>query len=232
MSLFAPVLPAEVRTAERRGDLGEVRPAYIRETEAVATATPQRQREHWTGRALAREALAELGYPPGEIARGPRGEPLWPAGVVGSITHCPGLVAAAVGRADRFASVGIDAEPYAPLSDGVAAVVASVAELADVSSVAEPVLILAAKEAVFKAWWPIEQRELDFAQVRVRPAGDGVLAAEVDATGWDGLQVRWRVAEGLVLAGVVVSREAVAAAPGTAARRRTVVAGSGRQPAR
>ena len=59
---------------------------------------------------------------------GAKREPLWPAGVVGSITHCDGYRAAAVARATDLATVGIDAEPHEPLPDGVLAAIALPAE--------------------------------------------------------------------------------------------------------
>ncbi len=41
--------------------------------------------------------------------------PQWPAGVVGSMTHCEGYRAAAVARSDELTGIGIDAEPHRPL---------------------------------------------------------------------------------------------------------------------
>ena len=72
-----------------------------------------------TGRALARQALAAIGIAPVPIPSGPQGEPRWPSGIVGSITHCAGYRACAVGHADSFAALGIDAERDVPLKDGV-----------------------------------------------------------------------------------------------------------------
>ncbi|RBP64935.1 4'-phosphopantetheinyl transferase EntD [Brevibacterium sanguinis] len=81
------------------------------EERVVAGAVPRRRAEFATVRACARTALARIGHPPVPILPGSRREPLWPAGIVGSMTHCEGLCAAAVARHTQFASVGIDAEP-------------------------------------------------------------------------------------------------------------------------
>ena len=75
-------------------------------------------------RTCARIALGRLGLPPAPLLSGPKREPLWPDGVVGSITHCDGYRAVAVARADQLASIGIDAEPHAELPAGILARIA------------------------------------------------------------------------------------------------------------
>lgn len=49
------------------------------------------------------------------LGRGPRGEPLWPTGRVGSITHAGGLRTVVTVPADRISALGIDMEPLTPL---------------------------------------------------------------------------------------------------------------------
>ena len=61
---------------------------YPGEAELVARAVDKRRREFCTVRHCARQALRQLGLPPAPVLRGERGEPRWPAGVVGSMTHC------------------------------------------------------------------------------------------------------------------------------------------------
>jgi 4'-phosphopantetheinyl transferase EntD len=117
----APVVTAVARDEELETEL------YAVERRAVHDAVPARRREFRTGRACARRCLERLGRPPGPIGCGPRGEPLWPTGVVGSITHCAGLRACAVAPAAAVRALGIDAEPNAPLPDGVAEVIATAA---------------------------------------------------------------------------------------------------------
>src|SRR6185369_16867773 len=112
------ILPPEVAAAEAYEDrLDDV--LFPEEEAVVSQAVERRRREFVTGRACARRALAALGVPPAPLLPGPRREPLWPAGVVGSITHCEGYRACAVARDTAIASIGIDAEPNAPLPDGV-----------------------------------------------------------------------------------------------------------------
>jgi len=57
------------------------------ERKAIRTACGSRQREFATGRWLARRLITEMGEESGEIKRGKNGEPIWPKGICGSITH-------------------------------------------------------------------------------------------------------------------------------------------------
>lgn len=146
----------------------------------MARAVPQRRREFVVARACARQALRRLDSPAGAIPKGPAGEPQWPAGVVGSITHCSGFAAAAVARRAQLRTLGIDAEPHAPLPDGVLALAASAAEIdhLDALVAADPRvhwgrLLFCAKEALYKAWYPVQQRWLGFEEADVRLSPDG-----------------------------------------------------------
>ena len=70
--------------------------SYAAEAGAVRHAGLERRREHATVRACARAALARLGQRPAPILNDADGVPIWPAGVVGSLTHCRGYRAALV----------------------------------------------------------------------------------------------------------------------------------------
>src|SRR5262249_37950297 len=109
-------------------DDAEPAPLFPAEEELVAQTVPKRRYEFATGRRCARAALAQLGFPPAPLLAGPDRAPLWPDGVVGSITHTDSYRAAAVARAEQLCSVGIDAEPNLPLPDRVLHLIASPAE--------------------------------------------------------------------------------------------------------
>jgi 4'-phosphopantetheinyl transferase EntD len=134
------------------------------EAHFVADAVDTRRREFAVGRSLAREALRSIGASAGPIGVGAHREPLWPAGVVGSITHCDGYIAAAVAFRDDVRSLGVDAEPALPLPADVVALVASPDEFARLDGIgpaAERVLF-SAKESIYKAWFPLTGRWLGF----------------------------------------------------------------------
>src|ERR1700688_5221299 len=78
--------------------------------QALRHATQKRQREFLAGRWCAKQALQCLGAGSTHVAMAGDRAPIWPDGVVGSITHTGGFVAAAVAWAADIAGVGIDSE--------------------------------------------------------------------------------------------------------------------------
>ena len=121
-------LPTGVVVVEAFDDVpGEA--VFPGEESLIENAVETRRREFVTARRCAREALASLGRTPGPITAGPRREPRWPVGLVGSMTHTDGFRAAAVARQSVVASIGIDAEQNESLPAGVEKVVSVDGEL-------------------------------------------------------------------------------------------------------
>nr|WBQ01631.1 Tmn23 [Streptomyces sp.] len=217
--LLQQLLPDAVTAAEAFSDPPEP-PAerlYPEEAQAVARAVPHRQAEFATVRQCARRALGTLGVEPAPLLPGRRGAPQWPAGIVGSMTHCAGYRAAAVARRGDVLGVGIDAEPNEELKDGLLEAIALPEEqelvrarMRGTSGVCWDRLLFSAKESVFKVWYPLTGRELDFdeARIDVDPA-DGTFTARilVDAPTVDGtslarMQGRWLCRSGLLVTAV------------------------------
>jgi 4'-phosphopantetheinyl transferase EntD len=207
------ILPATAVTADASGDDDDESGLLPAEAAVVRGAVPKRRREFAAVRRCARRALGTLGCPPAPLLPGLRGAPGWPAGVVGSMTHCAGYRAAAVARAADLLAVGIDAEPHAPLPDGVLEAVAGPAERAGLAGLGAAVpgvcwdrLLFSAKESVYKAWFPLTGRPLGFEDAELTPRPDGTFAARLlvpgpivagrELTGFTG---RWLTADGLVL---------------------------------
>lgn len=149
---------------------------YPQEAATVARAVPRRQAEYAEVRACARQAMHRLGVPPLPILSGQDRAPIWPEGLVGSMTHCAGYRAAAVAMVSDVVTLGIDAEVHDHLPAGVLDYITSpgerawVAELtADHPAVSWDRLVFSAKEAVFKAWYPLTGRWLGFEQAELRP---------------------------------------------------------------
>jgi 4'-phosphopantetheinyl transferase EntD len=160
---------------------------FPEEEALVARATETRRQEFATGRECAREALSALGLGKAPILRGYQGAPQWPDGIVGSITHCPGYCAAAVARAGDLAALGLHAEPGTALPGGVLELVSQPAErarLRDLSAASPGIswdrLLFCAKEAVYKAWFPLTGRWLGFADADITiDAADGTFSARL-----------------------------------------------------
>jgi 4'-phosphopantetheinyl transferase EntD len=189
---------------------------FPEEEAVVRNAVDKRRREFTTARVCARAALAKLGYPAAPILPGPRGAPGWPAGVVGSMTHCAGYRAAAVARADEMHTIGIDAEVHDRLPDGVLGAVADTIEQEALSRLPAGVhwdrLLFSAKESVYKAWFPLAGRWLDFSEARVTVRLDGTFAARllvpgptVAGTELTAFNGRWLVRDGLALTVITLS---------------------------
>ncbi len=171
--MLSGLLPPQVVAVEAFDDVpGEL--PFPGEEAIIARSVEVRRREFITAHRCARQALAGLGQPAIAILPGTRREPLWPPGVVGSITHCLGYRAAAVARRTDLAGLGIDAEPHAPLPEGVAEQVALAEERDQLAylTAAHPGthwdrLLFSAKESVYKAWYPLTGRWLGFEEARL-----------------------------------------------------------------
>ena len=178
-----------------------------------------RAAEFDTGRECARMALREIGvdHTDRPILADERGAPVWPAGVVGSISHTAGwtgAVAARRGRHGGIASIGLDAEVAAPLPDGVLEVVATESERTALAHLGRAdadvpwdAVLFAAKEATYKAWYPLTGVVLHHEQVAVVLTADGRFRAEAR----DGIRRpclvrgRWRAGPDVVLTLAVIA---------------------------
>jgi len=229
-TVIAEILPASVIAIEAREDpVGAV--LFPEEEAALGQAVEKRRREFTTARDCAHKAIAGLGLPLLPIPSGPRGEPCWPTGVVGSITHCHNYRACAVALATDLITLGIDAEPNEPLPDGVLAAIATAEELSrlrELSRIAPDEvhwdrLLFCAKESVYKAWFPLTGRSLGFEDAVLTIDSDrgafsdrGVFSARLLVPGpaLEGEQLqtfsgRWLVRDGLVLTGIALAQTAL-----------------------
>jgi 4'-phosphopantetheinyl transferase EntD len=136
-------------------------------------AQPARVQEFSAGRACARRALAEFGIVDFPVRVGAKREPLWPEGYVGSITHTDGLCAAAVGESGSFLGIGLDVERSGRVGASLQARICVPAELdwlaglAAAEASAAATLVFAAKEAFYKAQFPVLRQWLYFEAVAI-----------------------------------------------------------------
>jgi 4'-phosphopantetheinyl transferase EntD len=170
---------------------------YADEAAAVRGAVPSRIAEFAAGRVAARRALAALGVDPVAVPVGARRMPSWPPGVVGSITHCAGLVAAAVGRVAEWWALGIDAEPAVALEADVRDVVTTPVERSRMTEPLDATVVFCAKEAFYKCWSALDGAVLEFHDVEVTFDGPSFVALPAGGDPWPG---RWAVRDGFVLA--------------------------------
>jgi 4'-phosphopantetheinyl transferase EntD len=170
---MAELLPAAARCRElwADGDPGTLLPAELACTAGFAAV---RLREFAAGRSCARLALAELGVDVAPLLVGSAGEPLWPAGCAGSITHTAGYCAAAVCPIGVVVSLGIDAERLVELERAEWDVLFCRAEiewldsLAPDQQLAMACALFSGKEAYFKCLYPLTRHSLELNDIELR----------------------------------------------------------------
>ena len=218
--LIADILPPAVAAAESTGKAPRTGfGLFPAEEAALRTAGPGRRAEFAAGRLCARAALAGLGVPATPILPGPAGQPQWPAGVTGSITHCAGYQACAVALAADVAAIGIDAEPHQELPATLIEAVATRPERAWIRQQAACVpagcwdrLLFSAKESVAKLWYPLTAQWLSFHDVAVCLADTGTFSARLPSgPGWASgdlpegrMMGRWLIRDGLILTAITL----------------------------
>jgi 4'-phosphopantetheinyl transferase EntD len=223
--LMSSVLPStavwveNLASAELYSDPPELVP-MPEEEPLIARSVAKRRNEFITVRYCARLALGELGFPPVPILKGDKGEPCWPAGVVGSLTHCAGYRGAVVGRGGAVRSVGVDAEPHDVLPDGVLDAISLPEERREMAALPAGVhwdrIIFCAKEATYKAWFPLTKRWLGFEDAHITfdvdESGSGgtfesmilIDGATLSGPPLTSLAGRWSVEQELVLTAIVL----------------------------
>ncbi|MFW5921558.1 MAG: 4'-phosphopantetheinyl transferase family protein [Polyangiales bacterium] len=211
-ALFGPdVVALEAAPADVEGTL------YPQEEAAIGRAVEKRRRELIAGRVLARRALGELGLPPAPIPVGDDRAPVWPEGVVGSITHTRDYCAVVVARREHVRSLGADAELGEPLGEHLWRRVCTDRErrwLGDRPAGEQGRLakvVFSVKECLYKAQYPLTHQFLGFQDVEAEldPSSGtfevtfGRAAGDVFAPG-DRLAGRFRHVDGLVLCALTI----------------------------
>jgi 4'-phosphopantetheinyl transferase EntD len=138
-----------------------------------------RRRASGAARIVARGLMARLGVENGLVPKDASGAPIWPAGIVGSLAHDDTIAVAAVARARDFRAIGIDVEPAEPLPTDMLDLVAAPSELRGLAE--QPLharILFAAKEAVYKASFPLDRVFLEFRDITVDLADRSAVARE------------------------------------------------------
>jgi len=108
-TLIAPLFPPRVITNEANPI--QLQESIFPEEEIfIRKAVPKRMQEFIAGRLCARRALSEIGIEGFPLLKGKGRAPIWPLGIVGSISHCQGYCGVAVAQKTDIESLGLDVE--------------------------------------------------------------------------------------------------------------------------
>jgi enterobactin synthetase component D / holo-[acyl-carrier protein] synthase len=145
-------------------------------------AQPLRRLHYAAGRYCASRAIEALDPPArsGIVDRGVAGEPIWPAGIVGSITHSGAFVSAAVAHGKDAAGIGIDTQELLT-SERMVHVMPTILSASEVQRATESALgpslwttlAFCAKEALFKCLYPVVGMRFYYAAAEVTSIDTG-----------------------------------------------------------
>ena len=143
---------------------------------ALDVAIPKRRMQFRAGRYCAMKAMEALGpsHAGRSVARAANGAPLWPEGLVGSITHTDDFASAAAALTADAAALGIDTERIMtdPRARNVGRMIAWPSEVghartAGLSRLEGMTLVFSAKESIFKCLHGLVGCYFDFRDVRI-----------------------------------------------------------------
>lgn len=210
--LFSPdVRLAEADPSSYEGDL------HPEEAAQVEKAVEKRRREYGTGRGLARALLAEHGLVHLPLLNDADRAPIWPDGVVGSISHTRGYCGVVVAPRGVYAGLGLDVEQGEPLKPDLLRSITreeereALAALPHERAMLHAKILFSAKEAAYKAQYALSRTYLGFSAMRIELDVERGLfravfaqpAGAVFAPG-DVLEGRVRLDRGLVACGVAI----------------------------
>ena len=189
-ALFPPGVHTVCTTEDPDLDL-----LYPAETEFIHRVASKRGREFAMGRLCARRALAHFGIRNFPLLVGKDRAPLWPTGIIGSLSHTRGICAVAVARRNEVAGIGLDLEAAEDLKQSLFRVVFTQNETAALKNLPDrkagqlAKIMFSAKESVFKCIHPLTGCFLNFQDCEVElEEKSNTFSAKVTA---DALQPRW-----------------------------------------
>lgn len=134
----------------------------------IQNAVVKRKSEFIAGRYCAHQSLARWKVPDGIIGIGEGRSPVWPAGIVGSISHCHAYALAVTARSDNLFALGLDVEDVVSeeTRNNIQKAVVNQNEMFLLTGSPRPdivfTLIFSMKESFFKAVYPHVKFYFDF----------------------------------------------------------------------
>jgi 4'-phosphopantetheinyl transferase EntD len=167
-TILAEDIVPDVLVAHRQIAAGDENHLSAEEQDSFRRCALIVRRRSGAARSAARQLMAIAGCERWSLPRQKDGGPIWPFGFVGSLSHCDYYAAAALAPRSIFAGVGIDIEPTIPLPGDILDTIATPFELAEFDRTSvEGRILFCAKEAAYKAVYPLDKRFLDWHEVNI-----------------------------------------------------------------
>lgn len=169
-SVLEQLLPPEIKATANRIAVKPDSFDYPEEGKHLKNAVQVRRNEFITGRRCARSALAQLGATSQALPPDEDRIPKWPPGFVASISHCRGICCAVAASKDQVRGLGVDLEQTKRMSSGVMKRIVHPLE-ANFAGADQILcsLLFSAKEAFFKAQFPIWGAWPNFEDLALQP---------------------------------------------------------------
>ncbi|GAA5629104.1 4'-phosphopantetheinyl transferase Npt [Brucella sp. NBRC 12953] len=166
---FKRLCPEGISLGYRRVEPGDARFLLAEEQRSIVTKSLPRRDQSGAARFVARQLLADRGMAEMAIGRAPSGAPVWPQTIVGSLAHDDMVAVAAIGSAADYQALGVDVEPAMGLPEEIRALVRHKADRTPESAESALMdrLLFCAKEAVYKAVFPLDRVMLNYEDICV-----------------------------------------------------------------
>lgn len=169
--VITSLFPKPVQVAISNDDI-PISQLYKEEQALIEHAINKRQMNFAAGRICAKRALSNIGIEEYPILMDDKGAPIWPVGIIGSISHATGYCVAVVARAKLGESLGLDVEEVARIKESIwlySFCSEEVVWLRSQSTKSQQwaSVMFAAKEAFYKAQYPLTHSWLGFKDVVV-----------------------------------------------------------------
>lgn len=161
-----------------------------------------------TGRFCARQALAQIGIAEVDILRKNQHEPLWPEGIVGSISHSGRMVGAVASKSESIKGIGLDIETIGGVKANMWRLLFTGNEQTFLTQQNDTALystiFFSIKESFYKMQYPLLQAEPDFldAEIQMR---DNELVIYSELFDPQSLKIHWEKFEDQVITIVIAA---------------------------
>ncbi len=131
-----------------------------------------------TGRLCAKRVMANLGLADNEILIGPDKVPIWPKGIVGSISHTEGMAGAVAAKSSELLSIGMDIEEIGRVKDNMWDMLFTPTEQKYLNQLTEKekafytTLFFSMKESFYKLQYSLTKFNLWFTEVEINKSDE------------------------------------------------------------